>query len=458
MFNKAIDPKLAHPALDDIFPNIKCPEFMEDNTFLSTLRALFKNHPLSEPLTIHVPSVVPSDLGCEGPGRLYILYNCTESDMGIVNSLEGFDCSKKAENAQYYISKSGFEVSLRTNKDKKCAVIATTRKMDFRLWHILQTAIPVCLSWLSWDWLTRESLETKLLRSLTNEESDEYMGIVEEIVKEYDIDSLVRKKTIKEFAHIKAKTLLYDLRRLHGDLNGDYQAAIQNLNLLLDRLDNINRQIFEAEQRNDSDETVYLELEDYFAHHKSFEILSLNGPKLDLLCKTTFSSYDPELIQSFLNNPYSSFYTEMPEWSHDEIKKFFTAALIDCEFDIKLMAGYSVFPSGGVEARVIESEYIAEFSDYIVNPHIQNVCCLGSYSSAIVQRANEGDLMGVLDLVLQSAKSINLMDGGGMGFYRAFREAFLNDSKCITLKDGRDVTPTEALNMLKEREENTNNA
>ena len=171
---------------------------------------------------------------------------------------------------------------------------------------------------------------------------------------------------------------------------------------------------------------------------------------------TTLSCYDEDMVDAYVLNcsdvldGYSSIgsgsNTIDNPYDNDQMAAFYRAVFVDHRFTIKMAATYTI--DRDVEVRAVEAGNPMEpvAADYINNPHIAFVSCLGGYVGDLTDAERNHDYIAALAISQQSASNVSLSETWAMG--RVTQQLVLGSGKVIRTQDGTDITFKEAMQII----------
>ena len=348
--------------------------------------------------------------------------------------------------------------------DKRSAVVNVDQAVRPRnaIWLRVISAIPMLLPWLFEG-------EQKL-------QPDEY-ALLQLVYKISQKDNAAsRKDFLAATAPFIAK-YAYDMI--------EYRSAAQEItvNAQADQIRFISRNIEDAEQeikdyqRRISDQLrliaecnariAYLRKTDTNQlRQEVYDYLRSGGFRIDNISSgngyiqytvlTTLSCYDEDMVDSYVLNYHDVLdgYSSIGRGSHeidnpytnDQMAAFYRAVFVDHRFTIKMAATYTIDRDAGVRAVEADNPMDPIAADYINNPHIAFVSCLGGYSSDLADAERNHDYIAALAITQQSASNVSLSETWAMG--RVTQQLVLGSGKVIRTQDGTDITFKEAMQII----------
>lgn len=348
--------------------------------------------------------------------------------------------------------------------DKRRAIVDVDQAVRPRhaIWLRVISAIPMLLPWLFEG-------EQKL-------QPDEY-ALLQLVYKISQKDNVASRKDFWDATASFIAKYAYDMI--------EYRSAAQEItvNAQADQIRSVSRSIEDAEQeikdyqRRISDKLrriaeynarlAYLRKTDTNQlRQEVYDYLRSGGFRIDNISSgngyiqytvlTTLSCYDEDMVDSYvLGCPdvldgYSSIGSGSHEidnpYDNDQMAAFYRAVFVDHRFTIKMAATYTI--DRDVEVRAVEAGNPMEpvAADYINNPHIAFVSCLGGYVGDLTDAERNHDYIAALAISQQSASNVSLSETWAMG--RVTQQLVLGSGKVIRMQDGTDITFEEAMQII----------
>lgn len=486
MFKQVIrSTPLTTDAANSFFQHIYGEHYMQDVSFISTLRALVaprmkENESLA--LSFYQTNYTASQLSerstkaavrevCDleycDPGRIIIhnFANTQENNYAWLELMKSTLTSvypgwHRLEKVTDFYKKS-FYVLCFINPEIK-SVVLFVDNMNMQKMHYLQCSIFALLPWYFDPKLGVSKLEMGLIESLRGKNSAEYENCIAEIAEQYD------------FRTMKIKQLLAGFETRYESLQCD--AIRQEIQGYIDTIDSLNRQIgdilstkndrevkllgLETKIANSSEES---EIMDYFLRNQNVVLESVGRQRITFAVKTYLEYFDEDLAERVIRNDMSYVYHPNGRGCNniivaDDMRKLMTAIFLEQKLRIKFCAAYQFDMNGNVRGLGSHG-YGFECRECTPNPHIDRYQCLGSYNMAINELLKRHDYIGAIEQCSASCRSLNFNDSAVMSEFMR-RMYGISDyhvnMKCIELPNGTMATPVDAIKWLKEQEESGN--
>lgn len=369
-------------------------------------------------------------------------------DHGFTQEFSGFVNIPKI--SEFYKS---FSVRCFVNAERKITLMIVDR-MDTRKLHYIQAAILPALPWYYDPSKGVLPEELTLLNSFREKESQTYVDIVEVIAGKYDFRTPWLRSKLDGFETIAERE---EIRRLDREISNARQLIaetqqalgnrIKELDLLIARHYGLTWCVTEGGNT---------ELRDYLLCDKNIYVDNVEGSCLYFTSSGYLTNFDDDQAESVINNAASFMYQSDCGYSHEQMKKFYTAVFLDKTLKLRFCAGYSMDIADRSVRAMNDYRFATELANHMPNPHINRYSCMGNYSRVIGECFSEHNYIGVLQQCTASCVSLNFSDGTVM---REFANKVLSleyaEKRFVTLPDGTNVTHGEAIAWL-EQEESTN--
>lgn len=341
------------------------------------------------------------------------------------------------------------------NREAKSSVVFV-EKLDFRIWHFLQSLTSRLLPWFFEDKPLNDK-ERELLKSLTKPEADDYLRLIEEFAKEYDFRNKRLERLLTGFEKKSKEYRLSDVEAALQNIEVDIQ---ENINYYRSLLKSREQKIIEQQGLMAQIKSVNQESEvlDYFKTNKNIDLVDVYQDSISFVVSCYLENFDCDMYERYSSNFESYMYDKYeytvtnPAFDSFEVKKRFLDAIFSDEplLRVKICAYYNVGLEGWVSTE--RGFYFpTKYDDHIPNPHLQQHACLGNQKPLIEEALRGGDMVGAIEQCICSARSINI--GEGVTVKYLLQQLFSAEAnKFIELPDGSSCTPSEALSWLENLE------
>lgn len=485
MFRDVIsETSLTTPIANDYFRNISGDKVKEDNTFLSTLRALLGNRvPAGETLVFRYKrSANTKGFWEDNDGTNYQIksitgYNETDSIPSgciIYYRLEHYNAEAN-ESGLNFIEKNFINVFPEFQRVQRVTdffvkrakilcfvnpelktVFLFSGSINMRVFHYLQCGIYAMLPWYFSNGDRPSEDEMEVIRSLRENDSLPYKAAIKRIADKLNFrDFLIRK----HLAGFESQTYRTTLETMSRQIDA-FRNQIQDL---YRRAREIMKQKSEAEIKSlglmakiadCSQESEYME---YFLANKNLKLVNSDGATVELIARGYVMFYDEDNARCVINNPTGVLYQpdgeSMDDYiPHEEMKKLLCAVFIDKKIKMRMCAFYRLSRDGVSVSTGYD--YGDDFLDCTPNPHIDRYRCLGGYEEAINTLLDEGDYVGATEQCVASCQSLNFGDYSVMKefAYRLYGCGTRVNTNCFELPDGKITNPKGAIKWLNDEE------
>ena len=344
--------------------------------------------------------------------------------------------------------------------EEKHKVVVFCENMNIRRMHYIQCAIFAFLPWYFDPQVGVNADEMELIKSLREKESDKYEACLEKVAAKYDFRTLNIKNLLKGF---ETRYERIEAERLRSRIM-DIISSIDNLEEEISRYLNDKREAdtmllgietkIAQEQENEDSEIMQ-----YFLCNKKLQLNTVNDSIMTFSCEDYLTYFDEEMAKSMIDNPRSYVYVPNGRACNnyikaEDMKRLMYAIFIDQTLRIKFCAAYQ-FELGRRVRALSGFDYDSNFKNCMPNPHTDHYSCMGNYEREITNRIRENDYIGAIEQAIASCKSLNFGDSTVMK--RFIEQMYGLDgythNVCVELPDGKFVTPKEAAEFLKNKEE-----
>ena len=223
----------------------------------------------------------------------------------------------------------------------------------------------------------------------------------------------------------------------------NYNRDLQNNNIML---------LGYRSMGNEQDKTLI----DFLRSDKDIDIIdtAANGDFVRLRIRTYLDDYDPDVMESMLEDNESLLYVDgygdrydcVPAFNDWENKKKIWQAIYDGTLKLRMVADYTL----NIADNTVEGNYGDVVTTSMPNPHLYHHHCIGSYKTQIIQMLMKGNIPGAIAVCKASAGSVNLQETPTMNPFMADLYHEFANKKILEDCDGNLYTPVEALEVLGE--------
>lgn len=342
-----------------------------------------------------------------------------------------------------------------------CIVFFESGKLNCKYFHTFVAILPRYIPNLFKDENMLTPEETEMCRTLVEKDStdQDYINALNGLAERMDIRKLIIDKVISGFQkRIKTQQLQVETNRFRDILNkientlNSYEALLESKNDCTIRIEGLKYMIDNCL----SDD----ELVDYFNLHKNIDLLGTDGSRIDIIIKTVLNNYDPNGYETFAKSGgiYNGYFIDNATFNTMDNRKLLMDNLFNENPLLKIkMVGYYRLNINGRAASCRHYSYPSKYRDYIPNPHLDMHNCLGNNEPIINKCLADGDTISAIECCTASCGSVNIHETSQT--FRPFMELVFNSTrKIIVNNEGVDMTPAEALEWLKNRTGENNEA
>jgi len=202
------------------------------------------------------------------------------------------------------------------------------------------------------------------------------------------------------------------------------------------------------------------EFEDYLCSNKSLTNIRLDRNKISFIVKTFVNPYLPDDWDSLSNNGHIFRNHPSANSCLDDEKnlKLLLDAIFSRDHTLKLrICGYIEMDYFGSRVTSITGyNYTLDnpsLVNYVPNAHLNRHNCFGQNMNDILQQLSDGDMIGAVECCINVVKRMNVAEGASFGPFIDYIKACRG--KCIVTEDGQELTCQEAVDYLKEKNNET---
>lgn len=316
--------------------------------------------------------------------------------------------------------------------------------------HYLQCGIPAFMPWYFDEEHPVTEEEMELIRSLREKTSENYEACISRIAERYDFNTMRIRALLDGFEtryeRIQIENVMREISNYNDQINdlnakiGRYLLAKRDKEIMLLGLST-------KVQSCEGDSEI---MEYFMAHSGCLTLKNVTDSSMEFVVKTTMDSFNSDAAKSIIGNERSYLYDSCNQkFTKENMRDLMTAVFVDKILKIQTCAAYLFNLRGNVDG-IANYSYGGECLLYTPNPHIDRYNCMGDHKRIINEMLQENDFIGALEQSIESAKSLNFVDGCVM---REFSGRICGaigrvNMRCILLPDGRVVKPKEAVAWL----------
>lgn len=377
-------------------------------------------------------------------------YGTVENVRQLSQNRKEFGDWKYDETLSYFIDNMG-GVAVYLNKATNSAfVIFTYRLEGYEMCH----RMAACMFRLAFWVFEKHPLtddEKRALGSLSTNDAQEFIDACGKRYAAYDFRGVAIKNAFTGFAKREKDMEVDYLRRQiqdniamvkdYGDRIRDLLRERHNYNLKLAGL-----MCFVDDKKDD-------ELLEYVLACKAIQVVDATDEnEIKIAVVTSLDLFDEDVFDSYVINcetKDSYLFRESP-YSLDDTKALYKAIWLDKEFSLTVWGLWKVMATANV--RCISREVprgIDEIGNTVPNPHLHYYACIGDYENLFADAYDRHDVVGALQIAVQSTKSINFAEEPTAKML--IRDMFYDiDKKIFVDKDGNAVSIRGAMKILKD--------
>lgn len=469
---------------DGCFRNIIGNSYLDDVSFLATLRALLAPRMKEEDNVLLVfgrssyntsaINSVPKERAvaaiCDGysiassRGKLVIhsLDSDFDSNQRCMEILRESFCTvyegfHRLDKVTAFYQKS-FAVDCYINPDTKSVCVFVNR-MDIRKMHYLQVSILAFMPWYlnQEDGLTPD--EFALIQSLRETSSDNYERCLAKLAEKYDFRTAAIREKLSGFENRYERINIDRMKEKVSNIDDEierYNEAIGKM--IRERNENLIK-ILGLEQKIAEGSAEDSEIMEYFLCNQKLVLEDTSDSILYFTVRDYLEYFDRDMAERMISNPNSYVYrsNDRPRRGipTDKMEHLMMEIFVSetPRLRIRFCAAYSINITGGVSTNG-HHEFGSECYGYLPNPHINEYNCMGDYVRTINNMIRDGNYIGAIEQCVASCKSLNFGDSIVMSKFMGYMWAS-EPERFIELPDGTMVSPREAIKWLEEQDGET---
>ena len=366
------------------------------------------------------------------------------------------DFKEKKSITAFVKEKTGSDCMVLYHEEKN-AVAIIVNSNDMRLYHLLLSFVSLYFPSLFKDKPLAED-DYNLIKSLSKKDKMDFFKCVKTMVEPYVIE--FRKVQMMNF-----------MKQLHEQKLNAAQQMVQakryDVQQIEERYANLIRALrdaivqFEGLKATENYDAPEENLVEYLATNRNIHNLSIRNNKIYFSVTTLLNNYNEQAWKTFserghiYDGEYGTRLTSEVFKDRNNRKRLLDVIFSDDpELMIRMAGNYCLNLN---EFRVSTDDcynYVDAdpiFKDYMPNPHLKLFSCLGGYKDRVMHALADRNYIGAIELCIASAGSVNLDETTQT--FRPFLGWVLNSTdKILVTKDGKEMTPEEALLWLIDKE------
>lgn len=338
--------------------------------------------------------------------------------------------------------KQYFPIHCFVSPDLKKSVIIADDHDSVRLFHYLQSAIPPALPWFFENSPLTDN-ELKLIRSLRESKSDDYLEALNILVNGFDFRTGYVKEKLKETINNYDKVLMDAVKEKSKSKVDSIRDLNIKISILLSEKAELDNKLLGL-QTKAAESNLSSELTEYFLCNKNLHITEAYEGNIEFAVTGNMVYFDEELAERIISNERSSISNSVPP----SIRALLTSIFVKGDLKLRVCAGYKLNLTNGV-VGMQRFSFPKELRDFFPNPHINGYGCLGNYSVLMNQLTLNGDFINVVEQCVASCQSVDWGDHTVMTHCMSeLTEVGRGSRKIIELPDKKAVSVNEAIEWL----------
>ncbi len=338
------------------------------------------------------------------------------------------------------------------------SVLLVTERMNLVKLHALECAIPTYFPWyFSGDLKITEEEKNQLflplLKALCADNPDEYLNIIEEISKQYNIREAKIQRLLGDFEQkrlgVRISQLTDEIRQKRDFID----MKLEEVRKLQEQIEEQNATMLGLKTARRTGTEA--ELARYFASDPNLDLLDVGRNTVDFIARGIIDSPSPgteDVIEDF--DTY--LYEDCNGYDADDIHDLLYASLVTQEIKLRTCGRIMLqFPGGIVSGRANNYNFAdnPKYNTYMPNVHLNDYDCFGDHRGEIAELTGEGRYIEAIAQCVESVHSLDLCDSAvGETFIRRIVGIYdKGNVRCFELPNGEIVGPDRAIQYLKER-------
>ena len=383
----------------------------------------------------------------------YIYTDNVEPSDAVKERLSEF---KERKNITAFIKeKADSDCTVLYHEDKNIVGIFVNSR-DFRMYHLLLSFISLYFPSLFKDHPMTEE-DYALVRSLSNKEKDKFYETVKSLLSPYTLEfrRLQLTSLMKDIHEIKinnAYNTVSNARRDLANIEEQYGRMITALKQAIVVYEGLKA----TEKYDDPEE----ELVEYLANNKDIHDLNIENQNLYFSVTTLLNNYNEQAWKAFSSRGHifdGQYGVHLPEIFSDinNRKILFNHIFSESpDLFVRMAGNYRLDLERCRVSTSSTYDYCRAdpmFKDYVPNPHLKLFECLGGYKERVMPALRDRNYIAAVEICIASAGSVNL-DEVQQTFRPFLGWILTNRNKILVTKDGKEMTPEEALVWLVDKE------
>ena len=386
----------------------------------------------------------------------YYRYNETTFDKDVIKENLS-DYKEKKSISTFVKEKTGSECLVLYHEEKNVVGIFVNSG-DIRLYHLMLSFISLYFPSLFKE-VPLDNDDYAIIKSLSKKDKSDFVTSISKALDPYSIEfrKLQLVTFMKNLHEIKISSAENQVEYNKGEverLEEAYSEAIRNLRKSIADYEGLKA----TESYDDAEE----DLVEYLTTNKDVRCMNFSDNRFTFAVAGLLNNYNVDAWDVFKSRGtiYDGNYggARLPEYFNNEGNR---KLLLDNIFTeepslmVRICGNYTLRFE---DCRVTcdrNYHYANEdpvFDDYLPNPHIYFHACLGGYKERVMEVLKNRNYISAIELCIASTGSVNL-DETTMTFRPFIGQILTSKKKILVTKDGREMTPEEALKWLSERKE-----
>ena len=341
--------------------------------------------------------------------------------------------------------------------EQKNAVMIAVNSSDMRLYHLMLSFVSLYFPALFNDHPLQEA-DYNLIKSLSKKDRMEFYQSVKAMVEPYNLEfrRIQLSSFMRQLHQVKIDAANNNVTSRRYDVQQLEERYVEAIRILRQAI--VEYEGLKATENYDAPEENFVE---YLAQNKDIHNLSVRNNRICFTVATLLNNYNVDAWHVFserghiYDGEYGTRLTSEVFKNRENRKLLFDNIFSDSPLLMVRMAGNYQLDLQSCRVSTDDCYNYVEadplYKNYMPNPHLKLYSCLGGYKDKVMQQMVARNYIGAINLCMASAGSVNLDETTQT--FRPFLGWILNSTdKILVTKDGKEMTPEEALIWLTDRE------
>lgn len=371
-----------------------------------------------------------------------------------LKDITGYEEVVSLTNIEMYLKNKFNQVLYIRKFPKENCVAFFTPRITMEMWHLLQSFTSKYFEIFEEKPLTTE--EIAFAQSLIFRTPNEYLQKLGELANSEDFKLFTVTSQIDRFEKKIYERKIRNAKTQVGDLENQMESVLNDYRRLVQRHFDA-KMMLEGLTATNSGIEEKTELQEYLINNKSLANIIIEDSHIKFVVKTFLIPYLTEDWENAsARGAIFGYFNPPSEFSNVSDVKLLLDAILSSNHCLKLkICGHVDLNYLGNDVSSYTGYDYSPFVDYVPNTHLSKHSCFGQNKPDILAQVQMGDTIGAIECAINCVKHVNVNEIGAS--FTPFVDGLLRcKGKCLVAEDGQELTPVEALNYLKERNNENN--